>query len=339
MPKGVNRRGPSRGSHAAPQRSQSTLPATYRSQQVPSSQSISQYSRDSYGSAARASQSKKGGIWRVVFIVSIVVFVGALAALGAIGYQYWAQQNAYSSLEEYAEVDDNSNLALADLKVDWDGLRAINPDIVAWVYVPGTPINYPVVQGSDNQEYLHKAFDGSTGWLASAGTIFLDASNASDLSDQNNALYGHHMNDGSMFASLADFENQDTFDSHRDIYVLTQQGNYRLKTFALVKTTGSDAIVQTSFANDASYQAYVQDKLNRSVVSQKGDMLTATDIKQSVLFSTCEYSQNDGRAVLFAAVVETTAANDPYLSSSTSGTTGLSSSQDAVMDRKYEEAA
>ena len=267
MPKGVNRRGPSRGSHAAPQRSQSTLPATYRSQQVPSSQSISQYSRDSYGSAARASQSKKGGIWRVVFIVSIVVFVGALAALGAIGYQYWAQQNAYSGLEEYAEVDDNSNLALSDLKVDWDGLRAINPDIVAWVYVPGTPINYPVVQGSDNQEYLHKAFDGSTGWLASAGTIFLDASNTSDLSDQNNALYGHHMNDGSMFASLADFENQDTFDSHRDIYVLTPQGNYRLKTFALVKTTGSDAIVQTSFANDASYQAYVQDKLNRSVVS------------------------------------------------------------------------
>ncbi len=62
------------------------------------------------GSAARASQSKKGGIWRVVFIVSIVVFVGALAALGAIGYEYWAQQNAYSGLEEYAEVDDNSNL-------------------------------------------------------------------------------------------------------------------------------------------------------------------------------------------------------------------------------------
>ena len=252
MPKGVNRRGPSQGSHAAPQRSQSTLPATYRSQQAKSSQGISQYSRDSYGSAARASQSKKGGIWRVVFIVSIVVFVGALAALGAIGYQYWAQQNAYSGLEEYAEVDDNANLALSDLKVDWDGLRAINPDIVAWVYVPGTPINYPVVQGSDNQEYLHKAFDGSTGWLASAGTIFLDASNTSDLSDRNNALYGHHMNDGSMFASLADFEDQDTFDSHRDIYVLTPQGNYRLKTFALVKTTGSDAIVQTSFANDAS---------------------------------------------------------------------------------------
>ena len=349
MPKGVNRSGSSHGSHAAHGRTDKVAPATYRNKQSAHCAEFSQgvvdaspYSRDSYGSAGRAKQGKKGGgVWRAVFIAAMVVFVGALAALGAIGYQYWSQQNAYNDLEQYAEVEsaDTANLALSDLSVNWDGLRAINPDIVAWVYVPGTPINYPVVQGHDNEEYLHKAFDGSTGWLASAGTIFLDASNSSDISDQNNALYGHHMNDGSMFASLAGFEDQDTFDSHRDIYVLTPQGNYRLKTFALVKTTGTDAIVQTSFSSDASYQAYVQDKLNRSVVSQKADKLTAADIKQSMLFSTCEYSQNDGRAVLFAAVMETTVANDPYLSATTSGTTGLSASQDAVMDRKYEEAA
>ena len=104
----------------------------YRSQQATANQGISQYSRDSYmGSAARAAKAKRAAYGAWVFIVSIVVFVGALAALGAIGYQYWAQQNAYNGLEEYAEVDDNANLALSDLKVDWDGLRAINPDIVA----------------------------------------------------------------------------------------------------------------------------------------------------------------------------------------------------------------
>lgn len=365
MPKGANRGGKPQGSHARKQGPASVKPASYRSTGTASyaahnpnpergfyqtqstspfaGQETSQFSRSEYGSAARPkNKGKGGGPWRIIFIVSIVVLVGALAALGAIGYQYWSQQNAYNGLEQYAEVneaDDNSNLALSDLKVNWDALRAINPDIVAWVYIPGTPVNYPVVQGEDNNEYLHKAFDGSTGWLASAGTIFLDSSNNANLTDRNNALYGHHMNDGSMFASLAGFEDQSTFDSHRDVYVLTPQGNYRLKTFALVKTTGSDAIVQTSFASDESYQAYVQDKLTRSVVSQKGDALAAADIKQSMLFSTCEYSQNDGRAVLFAAVVETTAANDPYLSATNSGSTGLSSSQDAVMDRKYEEAA
>lgn len=302
--------------------------------------SASQYSRNAYGSAGRAAAGKgKRGPWKIVFIVSIVILVISLAVLGAIGYQYWSQNNAYGELEQYSNVSDaqSGNLALSDLTVDWDALQATNPDIVAWIYIPGTKVNYPVVQGADNEEYLHKAFDGSTGWLASAGTIFLDAQNADDFSDRNSALYGHHMNDGSMFASLADFVDQGTFDEHRDIYVLTPQGNYRLKTFAAVKTTGSDAIVQTSFADDSSYQAYVQDKLDRSVVSQSD--LTADSIAQSMLFSTCEYTQNDGRSVLFAAVVETTVADDPYVSSTDGGTTNLSSEEDAEMDRDYKEAA
>lgn len=300
--------------------------------------SASQYSRSAYGSAARKADKKRGP-WKVVFIVSIVILVISLCVLAAIGYQYWSQDRAYDDLEQYANVSDadSGNLALSDLTVDWATLKATNPDIVAWIYVPGTPINYPVVQGDDNEEYLHKAFDGSTGWLASAGTIFLDAQNANDFSDRNSALYGHHMNNGSMFASLADFVDQGTFDEHRDIYVLTPKGNYRLKTFAVVKTTGSDAIVQTSFANESSYQAYVQDKLDRSVVSQSD--LTAASINQSMLFSTCEYTQNDGRSVLFAAVVETTVANDPYVSSTAGGTTNLSSEEDAEMDREYKEAA
>ncbi len=303
---------------------------------------VGQYSRNSYGSAARhngGNGGKGGGPFRVVFIVAIIVLVASLCALGAIGYQYFAQQRAYGDLEQYAEVSDvqgsGGNVSLSSLSVDWDSLRAINPDIVAWIYVPDTPINYPVVQGVDNEEYLHKAFDGSTGWLASAGTIFLDSNNKSDLTDRNSGLYGHHMNDGSMFASLADFVDQSTFDSHRDIYVLTPSGNYRLTTFAVVKTVGSDAIVQTSFADDASYQAYVQDKLDRSSVSQSGTVLTASDVKQSMLFSTCEYTQNDGRSVLFAAVVETTAANDPYLTGTQQGTTNLSSNTNTVMDRDY----
>lgn len=297
-----------------------------------------QYRRDAYGSAARPPRRGRGA-WRVAFVVSVVVLVVALAALGAIGYQYWSQQRAYDDLEQYAAVQEQENLALSDLTVDWDSLRAINPDIVAWVYMPGTSINYPVVQGQDNEEYLHQAFDGSTGWLASAGTIFLDAANSSDLADRNNALYGHHMNDGSMFAPIADLADQAEFDAHRDLYVLTPAGNYRLKTFALVNTVGTDAIVQTAFATDADWRAYVQDKLDRSVATQTGDVLSASDIEQTFLLSTCEYSQNDGRAVLFAAVVETTVANDPYLSSSGEGTTGLAADQDAEMDRSYKEAA
>ena len=315
----------SSGKHAANQ-------ASYKPEMV------EMYSRNHYGSQAHSSRSRKNP-WRVVFVVSIIVLIAALIGLGAIAFQYISQQRAYDDLEQYASISDAENVSLADLTVDWDALRAVNPDIVAWIYIPDSPVNYPVVQGQDNQEYLHKAFDGSTGWLASAGTIFLDSNNASDFSDRNSALYGHHMNDGSMFASLSDWQNNDEFNSHRDIYLLTPQGNYRLKTFAMVKTTGTDALVQTTFSSEESYRSYIQDKLDRSVVTQDGDVLGASDITQSMLFSTCEYSQADGRAVLFAAVVETTVANDLYVESTTQGITGITSDESVLNDSQYKEAA
>lgn len=303
----------------------------------------SAYSRDNYGSQARLNDREMGrsrkNPWRVVFVVSLVVLIAALIGLGAIAFQYLSQQQAYDDLEQYASLSDSSNKTLAELSVDWDSLQAINPDIVAWIYIPDSPVYYPVVQGSDNEEYLHKAFDGSTGWLASAGTIFLDSANAADFSDRNSALYGHHMNDGSMFASLSNWQNNDEFNAHRDIYVLTPQGNYRLKTFALVKTTGDDALVQTNFSSDESYLSYIQDKLDRSVTTQEGEVLSAADIRQSMLFSTCEYSQADGRAVLFAAVVETTALSDPYVTSTTQGSTGISTEESQEFDSQYKEAA
>ena len=147
------------------------------------------------------------------------------------------------------------------------------------------------------------------------------------------------MNDGSMFAALAQWENEDEFNAHRDIYLLTPKGNYRLKSFAVVATTGSDAIVQTGFGTEADYFNYIQDKFNRSVVEQKGTILSASDIKQSLLLSTCEYTKTDGRAVIFAAVVETTVTNDPYVSSTTEGTTGINQEELSIVAEQYREAA
>lgn len=280
-------------------------------------------------------ETKRSKKWRALFILALLVFLASLIAIGAIIFQYWIQQQAYKNLQDNVNVSDADNVALADLTVDWDALRAINPDIVAWIYIPDTMVNYPVVQAEDNSYYLHRSFDGATGWLASAGTIFLDAKNSPDLLDQNNALYGHHMNDGSMFATLADWENSDEFNAHRTIYVLTPQGNFRLKTFAVVRTTGSDPIVQTQFATEVDFVNYIQDKLDRSVVTQEGDVLSAFDVKQSFLLSTCEYNLSDGRAVIFASVEETTIANNPYVQATDGGSTGLSSQQSGEIGQQY----
>lgn len=265
---------------------------------------------------ADKTKKKQGLGSRIVFWLAAIVLVACLALLALFGLQYCIQSKNYDDLTEFAHIEEDKLVDLNSLTVDWASLKQRNPDIVAWIYVPGTVINYPVVQGRDNEEYLHRGFDGQTGFFASKGTIFLDATNDPDFKDRNNVLYGHHMNDGSMFAAMAGWYDTKLFNENRSVYVLTPEGNYRCETFAYVRTVASDQIVKTQFATDESYAEYVQDKLNRSLAEQQGVVLSATDVKQSFMFSTCEYTNNDGRAVVFAAVVETTVKDDPWVTAS-----------------------
>jgi sortase B len=89
-------------------------------------------------------------------------------------------------------------------EIDFDGLRAMNGDIVAWIQIPGIGVDYPVVQGKDNEHYLHYTFDGKAN---KAGSIFLDYRNRADFTDSKVILYGHNMKDGSMFSNLKKYRD------------------------------------------------------------------------------------------------------------------------------------
>lgn len=124
-------------------------------------------------------------------------------------------------------------------EVDFEALREINPDLVGWIYIEGTEINYPVVQGADNQYYLKHLF---TGEWNSSGCIFLGARNCTDLSDRNSILYGHHMKDGSMFHGLMEYKSQEYYDEHPTVLFLTPDANYEVKIFAgYVASVDADA--------------------------------------------------------------------------------------------------
>lgn len=262
-----------------------------------------------------AQAGKKANPWRFVTFVASIILVGSLAALGVIGFSYWQGQNEYSKLRELTALNDKGGLA--GMSVDWDALRAENPDIVAWIKIPDTPIDYPVVQGEDNTHYLSYSFSGSENWLAQYGTIFLDYTNDPQFKDDLSVLYGHHMNDGSMFAEIDKMTSQDEYDKHRTFYILTPAGNFRLESFAMVITDGSDAIVETTFATAEAKTAYIQDKLDRSVVS--GTTLSAQNLSKAKLFalSTCDYSRGDGRALLFAYVADSTVSGIKGIESTT----------------------
>lgn len=263
------------------------------------------------GSGANG-RKKKGGPWRVVFWIALVVFVVALAALGAIGFGYWQGQQTYKEVAQdgFNPPADVEGTSLADFTVDWDALKAINPDTVGWIYVPGTNINYPIVHTTDNEKYLTHDFKGSEGWIATFGAIFLAAENAGDFSDANNIVYGHHLNDGSMFAAIAGMDDPAAFNASRTIYILTPQGNVKLTTFSLVHCAADDPLAQTAFASEEERVAYVQDKIDRSVVSVS-DLPAAADMKQTFTFATCDNLPTDGRWVLFGYVADSTIGPAP----------------------------
>ena len=261
------------------------------------------------GSGKGKGKKKAGGPWRVVFIVAMVVFVLAIAALAAIFFSYWQGEQTNKEIEQAGGFTPTATADLSTMKVDWDALRAINPDTVGWIYIPGTTINYPIVQSSDDSYYLKHDFKGSVGYIATFGAIFLEAENKANFSDSNNVIYGHHLNDGSMFAPIADFSDQATFDGSRTVYILTPSGNYRLKTFSLVHCAATDPIVQTQFTNETERVNYVQDKMDRSVVSVS-DVPAADNMKRTFAFSTCDNLPSDGRWVLFAYVAESTVSGE-----------------------------
>ena len=280
-----------------------------------------------------AGKSKKGGPWRVVFWIALIVLVASLAVLGALLFSYWQGQNTYDKIADQAfeAPQDVEGAALEDLQVDWDALRAVNPDVVGWIYIPGTIVNYPIVHTDNDERYLTYDFNGEQGWGATFGTIFLQAANAGDFSDANNIVYGHHLNNGSMFACLADMQDDAGFNAHRTVYLLTPQGNYKLRTFSMVHCAADDPLAQASFADGAEQTAYVQDKIDRSVAKPDGELPAADEMDHTFAFVTCDNLPSDGRYVLFSYVEDSTVAGE-HAAGAAQGGAGDQATEGAAQD-------
>ena len=148
---------------------------------------------------------KKGE--KLLFLAGILLAIGALALsawkLRGIYGEYQEGEDTYEELASFVEEPEDTPKpdggepdAEPDgyLKIDFEGLQAVNPDVIAWIDIPGLSISYPVVQGTDNAYYLHHLF---TGEYNGSGSIFADWHNQPDFADPNTIVYGHNMKNGS----------------------------------------------------------------------------------------------------------------------------------------------
>lgn len=172
------------------------------------------------------------------------------------------------------------------LAVDFSALQAINPDACAWLYGQGASLHYPVVQGEDNEYYLNHLLDGTR---SACGCLFVDAGASAGFSDRVTIVYGHNMNDGSMFGTLDAYKSQEAYDAHPEMQLLTPEGNNRVELLAGMVTDPADA-VYGGLTTEEEVAAYVESALARSTFQSSaayapGDRLLA--------LSTCSYETDD----------------------------------------------
>lgn len=252
-------------------------------------------------------RKKKGGALSIVLIVvgvALLLVAGGLFIKAQIGYKQ--AESTYAGLQQYA-VSADSGDGVPD--VDFDGLAAINPDIVGWIYAPGAPINYPVVQTDDNTTYLTKLFDLSGN---GSGTIFMDMDDtAPGMVDQQTTLYGHHMNDGKMFKVVDNTLDQASFDAFPFVYYITPSATYKLRPLmtAQVEDTYVDAR-KTNFTGEGeSLRAYLEDMLAHAKAQADDAAARIEDADQVMSLVTCagEIIPRTTRAVMVLTVEEVTA--------------------------------
>lgn len=180
--------------------------------------------------------------------------------------------------------------------VDFEALWQINPDVVGWIYIPETSINYPVVQGETNNTYLYHLFNGE---YNRSGSIFMDFRNAVDYSDTNTILYGHHMGDGTMFADIVKYKKQSFYNAHPKGYLFTPDRTFELTFFTAYVTDMTDDAWRMQFSSEEDYADWLRDSAARSEF-HAGLLPTLTD--QLLTLSTCTYEFDDARFVLVATM-------------------------------------
>jgi len=252
-------------------------------------------------------------IRRGLCAVLLVVFVTSGWKVYRISREYADASKRYTELEQYVSVPARPEAepvppgtaeeppvpAETDTgpEVDFETLSQINPDLVGWLYVEGTRINYPVVQGADNGKYLTHQFDGSRN---SSGCLFLDAENDPFFGEKNHIVYGHYMKNKSMFYDLGGYKQQEFYDEHPTGWLMTPSGGYRIRFFSgYVANTGADAW-DTAFSDEA-YGAWLKTLGKKScfasgVVPETGDRI--------LTLSTCSYEFDDARFVVHGILEE-----------------------------------
>ena len=224
-------------------------------------------------------------------LLIICIFIFCISTWKLYGYyrSYKKAKDTYSKIAK-----ENVKISKNERKIDFKKLKSQNQDIAGCIYIRGTTIDYPIVQGKDNEEYLHQDFNKKK---SSSGTIFLDNNCKKDFTSDNNIIYGHHMKNGTMFAQLLKFREKSFLKKHNEIMIFTPDRTIHLKVISAYAQKAQNKIPVT-FANDKQKKAYI-----KKIESMSEQTIKTSRINDSHIYTfvTCSYEGEDNRTYVHAA--------------------------------------
>ena len=213
-----------------------------------------------------------------------------------------SESNSESDPEESKKEEEEEPI---DYAAQLAALQKTYPDIVGWIQIPGTVIDYPILQSdeSDPEYYLYRNYEKQ---YSKYGSIFASSDSVPFPECRNNLLYGHSMQDGRMFAALVQFSDLSVYQNSPTITLYTAEGKSTWKIYAVMKLNTLESqgeffpFTQTSFADDDAFMQHVYEIYQRSVIDTG---VTINEGDEILSLATCSYEYENFRTVVVARKV------------------------------------
>lgn len=252
----------------------------------------------------------KKGIALVLLIAAAGILIFVVSRLLEVSQNYQNSQDTYEELEEdfvdHPQLPDKEQTSVEGyqfLEIDFDGLRAVYPDVIGWIDIPGVEISYPILQGKDNSYYLSHLASGEDGI---SGSIFLDCHNQPDLSDQNTIIYGHNMRDDSMFGKLDGYLEKSRYEIQPYFYIYVPEKVYIYHILSAYEGSADSVAYTYQFSAEEEVLSFLEEIMRNSVYDT-GIQAGAGD--RIVTLSTCTNSGRNKR-FLVHGLLEKERANE-----------------------------
>ncbi len=231
-----------------------------------------------------------------------LVLILLLLAFG--GYVIWDARQIYGEAsstryELYKPREEDGGLSFG-------ALQQINPEVMAWLTIYGTEIDYPIAQATDNSKYVNTNIQGE---YALSGSIFLDYRNAADFSDFNSIVYGHHMAEHKMFGDLEFFQGEDYFAAHSYGNLYYNGKDHGIELIAYIHADAYDfTLFSPAMQGEAAAETYLTYLLELATYRRDVEVTTKDRL---ILLTTCSGESTNGRHVVLGRITDTVYAN-PY---------------------------